>query len=272
LVEPPAIDRTLGEHLVANGLRQFACSETQKFGHVTYFWNGNKSGYFDASLETYEEVPSDRGGFDERPWMKAAEIVDATLRALKTGRFDHVRLNFANGDMVGHTGDLEAILTSGIITDEDADEIVRCAQVVARLYALQLEELCAAAHAHMGGCRRRDRPAVHRWLGSNSLRCDSDWWPCGYNDDTLTIKSRATTMCAPVRSTAVPPPAAHASAVVDAHWCAQRSQRERDRQDRNQQRHAARLAVSAPAELTPAACASVFVSRFCVCARALAGA
>ena len=108
LVEPPAIDRTLGEHLVANGLRQFACSETQKFGHVTYFWNGNKSGYFDASLETYEEVPSDRGGFEERPWMKAAEIVDATLRALKTGRFDHVRLNFANGDMVGHTGDLEA--------------------------------------------------------------------------------------------------------------------------------------------------------------------
>jgi 2,3-bisphosphoglycerate-independent phosphoglycerate mutase len=108
LVVPPAIRNTMSEYLSAAGVSQLAISETQKFGHVTYFWNGNKSGYFDASLETYEEVPSDRGGFEERPWMKAAEIVDATLRALKTGRFDHVRLNFANGDMVGHTGDLEA--------------------------------------------------------------------------------------------------------------------------------------------------------------------
>lgn len=112
LVEPPAIDRTLGEYLAANGITQFACSETQKFGHVTYFWNGNRSGYFDARLETYEEVPSDVVPFEQRPWMKAAEIVDATLRALAERKPAHFRINLANGDMVGHTGDLEAAVVA----------------------------------------------------------------------------------------------------------------------------------------------------------------
>ena len=53
LVPPPAISRTSGEYLAKNGLKTFACSETQKFGHVTFFWNGNRSGYFDEKLETY---------------------------------------------------------------------------------------------------------------------------------------------------------------------------------------------------------------------------
>ena len=108
LVEPPAIDRTLGEHLARNGVTQFACSETQKFGHVTYFWNGNRSGRFDDRRELYVEIPSDSVPFEQRPWMKAAEIVDATLAALRTGGIRHARINFANGDMVGHTGDLRA--------------------------------------------------------------------------------------------------------------------------------------------------------------------
>ena len=58
LVPPPAICRTSGEYLARNGLRTFACSETQKFGHVTFFWNGNRSGYFDESLETCVEIRS----------------------------------------------------------------------------------------------------------------------------------------------------------------------------------------------------------------------
>lgn len=108
LVSPPAIDRTVGEYLVAAGLRSFVCSETQKFGHVTYFFNGNKSGRLDEALETYLEVPSDARPFQERPWMKAAEITDACIDAIASGQYDHVRLNLANGDMVGHTGVLEA--------------------------------------------------------------------------------------------------------------------------------------------------------------------
>lgn len=108
LVTPPLIDRTLGEYLVASGVRQLACSETQKFGHVTYFWNGNRSGYLDQSLESYIEVPSDRISFDQRPWMKAAEITDAVISGLQAKPYGFARLNYANGDMVGHTGNFDA--------------------------------------------------------------------------------------------------------------------------------------------------------------------
>lgn len=112
LVDPPLIDQTVGEQLVKAGLRTLAVSETQKFGHVTYFFNGNRSGRFDEALETYTEVPSDVISFDQRPQMKAAEIVDVAIAGLQSGQFDHVRLNLANGDMVGHTGDFNATVAA----------------------------------------------------------------------------------------------------------------------------------------------------------------
>ena len=108
LVQPPEIDRTMGEYLARNRIPQFACSETQKFGHVTYFWNGNRTGMFDPAYEEYFEVPSDRVPFEQRPWMKAAEITDATIAALKRDGLRHARINYANGDMVGHTGHRDA--------------------------------------------------------------------------------------------------------------------------------------------------------------------
>ncbi len=106
LVAPPAIKDTTGEWFSKAGIAQFACSETQKFGHVTYFWNGNRSGKFDG--ETWLEVPSDVVPFEQRPWMKAAEIADAMIAALKSGQYKTLRCNFANGDMVGHTGNFRA--------------------------------------------------------------------------------------------------------------------------------------------------------------------
>jgi 2,3-bisphosphoglycerate-independent phosphoglycerate mutase len=109
LVEPPAIDRTVSQYLCAAGVTSFAISETQKFGHVTYFWNGNNSGYIDERLEKYVEIPSDKVTFDQRPWMKAAEITDAVIDAVKSGKYKFVRLNYANGDMVGHTGIVPSI-------------------------------------------------------------------------------------------------------------------------------------------------------------------
>jgi len=112
LVAPPVIDRTLGEFLARAGLPQLAISETQKFGHVTYFWNGNKSGAFDEDVETYVEIPSDLRPFEERPWMKAAEITDRLIDELQTGRYRHARVNYANGDMVGHTGHRVAAIQS----------------------------------------------------------------------------------------------------------------------------------------------------------------
>ena len=110
LVTPPSIDHTFGELLARGGAAQWACSETQKYGHVTYFWNGNRTGCFDADVETYLEVPSDRVPFEQRPWMKAAEVTDAALAAIASGRHRLCRLNYANGDMVGHTGDLRAAI------------------------------------------------------------------------------------------------------------------------------------------------------------------
>lgn len=112
LVEPPAIERTLGEYLAKNGISQYAISETQKFGHVTYFWNGNRSGKFDDALETYVEIPSDNVPFEQRPWMKCAEITDDLIKAVRSGKFRYLRVNYANGDMVGHTGNFEAAVTA----------------------------------------------------------------------------------------------------------------------------------------------------------------
>ncbi len=108
LVTPPAIKESSGQYLAENGISQFAISETQKYGHVTYFWNGNRSGKFDDKSETYVEIKSDTLPFEERPWMKSAEITDTLLTELKTGKYRTARLNYANGDMVGHTGHLNA--------------------------------------------------------------------------------------------------------------------------------------------------------------------
>ena len=108
LVEPPLIDRVLSEYLIGAGVRQLAVSETQKFGHVTYFWNGNRSGYLDRATECYIEVPSDRVSFDQRPWMKAAEATDALINELIRRPYGFARINYPNGDMVGHTGVFEA--------------------------------------------------------------------------------------------------------------------------------------------------------------------
>lgn len=117
LVSPPAIDRTMGELLSNTGVRQLAISETQKYGHVTYFFNGNWSGKFNEEMETYIEIPSDRVPFEQRPWMKSAEITDRLIEELRTGSYHFARVNYANGDMVGHTG----VFRSAVIAVEAVD-------------------------------------------------------------------------------------------------------------------------------------------------------
>ena len=104
LVNPPEITNTMSEYLVNSGVSQLAISETQKYGHVTYFWNGNKSGKFSEELETYIEIPSDVVPFEQRPWMKCAEITDKLIECMRSGKYKYLRVNFPNGDMVGHTG------------------------------------------------------------------------------------------------------------------------------------------------------------------------
>ena len=112
LVNPPEITNTLGEYLAGTGISQLAISETQKYGHVTYFWNGNKSGKFSEELETYIEIPSDVIPFEQRPWMKCAEITDKLIEMLLCGKYKYLRCNYPNGDMVGHTGNYQATIIS----------------------------------------------------------------------------------------------------------------------------------------------------------------
>ncbi len=127
LVSPPLIKGTLGELLAHKGIRQYACSETQKFGHVTYFWNGNRSGYFDKKLEEYVEIPSDNISFDEKPWMKAYEITEETIKRMQAGSFEFGRINYANGDMVGHTGNLEASVVAVETVDLMLHKLIKAA-------------------------------------------------------------------------------------------------------------------------------------------------
>ncbi|MFH1836552.1 MAG: 2,3-bisphosphoglycerate-independent phosphoglycerate mutase [Candidatus Omnitrophota bacterium] len=124
LVTPPEIDRTIGEYLAAAKVTMFAISETQKFGHVTYFWNGNKSGYICKDLEEYIEIPSDRVQFDKAPEMKAHEITKKTIEFLKSGKFRFGRLNLANGDMVGHTAVTKAIIKGVETVDGCVQELL----------------------------------------------------------------------------------------------------------------------------------------------------
>ncbi len=124
LVNPPMIERTVSAYLAAEKVTSFAISETQKYGHVTYFWNGNRSGYVDAKLEKYVEIPSDIIPFDQKPKMKAAEITEKTIELLRSGRYQFGRLNFANGDMVGHTGIMEAAIVAVETVDEYVGKLI----------------------------------------------------------------------------------------------------------------------------------------------------
>ncbi len=128
LVAPPAISEPLGESLAVTGITQFATAETQKYGHVTYFWNGNRSGKFSDELETYVEVPSDQVPFERRPWMKAGEVTDELLKAIASGEFQFIRVNYANGDMVGHSGHYQATMMAVEAVDLALERVVRAVQ------------------------------------------------------------------------------------------------------------------------------------------------
>ncbi|MHA1727643.1 MAG: 2,3-bisphosphoglycerate-independent phosphoglycerate mutase [Promethearchaeota archaeon] len=119
LVHPPNIKNVLSDYLCAQDISQFAIAETHKFGHVTYFWNGNKTGYICPDKEEYVEIKSEPTEMiSKHPEMKAYEVCDRTIKALKNGKYKFVRVNLANGDMVGHTGILNATITAVETVDE----------------------------------------------------------------------------------------------------------------------------------------------------------
>ena len=127
LVQPPVIENTLTEVLCKAGIYEFAVSETQKYGHVTYFWNGNRSGKVDENLEDYLEIPSDVIPFEQAPAMKSKEITEAMVKAMESGKYQFLRCNFPNGDMVGHTGVMEAVVYAMECVDNSLKAILECA-------------------------------------------------------------------------------------------------------------------------------------------------
>ncbi|OUS46993.1 metalloenzyme [Ostreococcus tauri] len=151
LVPPPLIERTSGEWLAKNGLKTFACSETQKFGHVTFFWNGNRSGYFNEALETYVEIPSDNVPFNQAPLMKAREITAAGKEALLSGKYDVVRVNYANPDMVGHTGDMKATVAACEECDACVKELLDLVEELGGMF------LVTADHGNADDMVQRDK-------------------------------------------------------------------------------------------------------------------
>ncbi len=130
LVYPPKIKHTLSEYLVKNNIRSYAISETQKYGHVTYFWNGNNSQKFSEELEDWVEIKSDVVPFEQRPWMKSAEITDTLVEAIESGKYDFLRTNFPNGDMVGHTGNYEATIIGVEAVDLCLERIMKAVKKV----------------------------------------------------------------------------------------------------------------------------------------------
>lgn len=108
LVAPVEIKNTLNQFLGRRRISQYAISETVKFGHITYYFNGNS--HKKAPREIHAEIPSDTQPFDTRPWMKSAEITDALLDNLDKYRF--LRINYPGGDMVGHLGGLQSTIVA----------------------------------------------------------------------------------------------------------------------------------------------------------------
>jgi 2,3-bisphosphoglycerate-independent phosphoglycerate mutase len=115
---------TFGEVLARAGLRQLRLAETEKYAHVTYFFNGGREDRFEG--EDRELIPSDRSvaTYDLAPAMRAQEITDTAVSAIESGRYDVIVMNYANADMVGHTGKWEPTIEAVEIIDQCLSRLV----------------------------------------------------------------------------------------------------------------------------------------------------
>jgi 2,3-bisphosphoglycerate-independent phosphoglycerate mutase len=127
LYDKDNVSNTLGEVVAANGLSQLRIAETEKYAHVTFFFSGGREAVFaneDRILINSPKVAT----YDLKPEMSAYEVKDAVVAELNKQKYDFICLNFANGDMVGHTGVYEAILKAVKAVDECLKEVVETAK------------------------------------------------------------------------------------------------------------------------------------------------
>jgi 2,3-bisphosphoglycerate-independent phosphoglycerate mutase len=121
------VHNPIGEYISSLGLKQLRIAETEKYAHVTFFLNGGREAVFDG--EDRILVPSPKvATYDLQPEMSAPEVADKLVAAINTGKYDFIALNFANGDMVGHTGVYEAIVKAVKTVDKCAAEVIEAAK------------------------------------------------------------------------------------------------------------------------------------------------
>ena len=126
LVGTPEVDEPFGKRILELGLKQFRLSETQKYPHVTFFYNGGYREPLDSSMENYHLIESDKiSSFASQPRMKALEISNKAVEFILSGEYQYGLINFANADMVGHTGDFHAALNAVETLDVALKSIVR---------------------------------------------------------------------------------------------------------------------------------------------------
>ena len=131
LVGTPVVEEPFGKRILELGLKQFRLSETQKFAHVTFFYNGGYREPLDPLQENYHFIASDKiPSFAERPAMKAPGISKKAVEFINSGEYQYGLINFANADMVGHTGDFQATVQAVEAVDAALDNIVRAIDAV----------------------------------------------------------------------------------------------------------------------------------------------
>jgi 2,3-bisphosphoglycerate-independent phosphoglycerate mutase len=116
------------EVIARAGLTQFRCAETEKYAHVTYFFNGGREEPFAGEERKMVPSPKDVATYDEKPEMAAAQVTQAVAEAVRSGRYDFVLVNFANPDMVGHTGSLDAAIRAVEVVDAGVGAVVEAAR------------------------------------------------------------------------------------------------------------------------------------------------
>jgi len=122
---PQSMTGMLGEYLASLGLKQLRIAETEKYAHVTFFFNGGVEEPVAGEDRVLIPSPKEFATYDLVPEMSAAEVADACVERIKSGEYDVIILNFANCDMVGHTGDFDAAVKAVEVVDENVQKVVQ---------------------------------------------------------------------------------------------------------------------------------------------------
>jgi 2,3-bisphosphoglycerate-independent phosphoglycerate mutase len=149
--KPPKMSGILGEYASGLGLKQFRCAETEKFPHVTFFFNDYREAPFPGEDRFMAPSPKDVSTYDQKPEMAAYVIADEVVKRVTSNVYDLVVVNFANGDMVGHTGDLEAAVKAVQHVDVCCGKILQATQAAGGI---------ALVGADHGNCEQMIDPAT----------------------------------------------------------------------------------------------------------------